>query len=212
MNPNNRRDRSNNSNRVAEAISAIPVAGAVVAVSLLLSGLTTIGSYHSVLAQENMNQAGGGNATTTSAAAAVGGNQSEIRMHVEEARAALQNNNIQGALMHLDIAMNLIGVSTGDNATGASTVGATNMTSGGGTSGSGGSANSSPSASSLTGGTSTGGGGATAGSGVGTFGGGGGTNPSPEVSTIYGGTPSSGGGGTEANMTTSTTGSANSTG
>jgi hypothetical protein len=117
MKTDNTRDRSNSSNRAAKAMSAIPAIGIVVAASLLLSGLSTIGSYHSVLAQQAMPQGGGinanitaaeGNATTTTGGAA-GGNQSEARMHLEEVRTALQNNDTQGALMHLDIAINLLG-------------------------------------------------------------------------------------------------------
>src|SRR5215213_2158154 len=117
MNPGNRRDTSNN-NRRAKAIAAMPIAGIVVGVSLLLSGLSVIGgSYHSVLAQQAMPQGGGinanitageGNATTTTGGAA-GGNQSEVLMHLEEVRTALQNNDTQGALMQLDIAINLLG-------------------------------------------------------------------------------------------------------
>jgi hypothetical protein len=100
-------------------MSAIPAIGIVVAASLLLlSGLSTIGSYHSVLAQQAMPQGGGinanitageGNATTTTTGGAAGGNQSEARMHLEEVRTALQNNDTQGALMQLDIAINLLG-------------------------------------------------------------------------------------------------------
>ena len=117
MNPDGR--VKSNSNRAAKAISGLPIAGIVVAASLLLlSGLSTIGSYHSVLAQQAMPQGGGinanitagggGNATTTNGGAA-GGNQSEARMQLEEVRTALQNNDTQGALMHLDIAINLLG-------------------------------------------------------------------------------------------------------
>jgi hypothetical protein len=118
MNPDGR--VKSNSNRAAKAISGLPIAGIVVAASLLLlSGLSTIGSYHSVLAQRAMPQGGGiyanitaggggGNATTTTGGAA-GGNQSEARMQLEEVRTALQNNDTQGALMHLDIAINLLG-------------------------------------------------------------------------------------------------------
>ena len=50
---------------------------------------------------------GGGNATTTTGAAV--GNQAEVMMHLEEVRTALQNNDIQGAMIHLDLAMNLLG-------------------------------------------------------------------------------------------------------
>jgi hypothetical protein len=136
MKPDNTRDRSNSSNRAAKAMSAIPAIGIVVAASLLLlSGLSTIGSYHSVLAQQAMPQGGGinanitageGNATTTTTGGAAGGNQSEARMHLEEVRTALQNNDVQGAMMHLDLAMNLLGGGTQGNM--ASTTGSTNST------------------------------------------------------------------------------------
>ena len=135
MNPGNRRDTSNN--RRAKAIAAMPIAGIVVGVSLLLSGLSVIGgSYHSVLAQQNMTEGGaGGNATTATGGAmggnatttgATGGNQSEVLMHLEEVRTALQNNDIQGAMMHLDLAMNLLDGGTQGNMT--STTGSTNST------------------------------------------------------------------------------------
>jgi hypothetical protein len=58
---------------------------------------------------------GEGNATTTTGAA--GGDQSEVMTHLEEVRTALQNNDIQGAMMHLDLAMNLLGGGTQGNMT-----------------------------------------------------------------------------------------------
>jgi hypothetical protein len=128
MNPDNRGNKSNN-NRTSKAIAAMPIAGIVVAASLLLSGLSVVGSYHLAFAQQNMTGGGGnvttgGNATTTGAAAA--GNQTELIMHLEEVRTALQNNDIQGAMLHLDLALNLLGVSTQANTT--STTGSTNST------------------------------------------------------------------------------------
>ncbi len=135
MNSDNRRDKSNNDSRATKAAYAIPIAAIVVAASLLLSGLSIVGTYHSVLAQQNMTQSGGaGNATTSSMAGgnatttggAAGGNQSEVRMHVEESRTALQNNDIQGAIMHLDLALNLLGGGTQGNMTSAA--GSTNST------------------------------------------------------------------------------------
>jgi hypothetical protein len=126
MNPGNRRDTSNN-NRRAKAIAAMPIAGIVVGVSLLLSGLSLIGgSYHSVLAQQNMTEGGAGGNATTATTGATGGNQSEVLMHLEEVRTALQNNDVQGAMMHLDLAMNLLGGGTQGNM--ASTTGSTNST------------------------------------------------------------------------------------
>jgi hypothetical protein len=104
MNPDKRKDKSKN-NRTAKAIDAMPIVGIVVAALLVLPGLSIVGgSYHSALAQQNMTEGGeggGGNATTG------GGSQSEVMMHLDEVRKALQNNDNQGAMMHLDLAMNL---------------------------------------------------------------------------------------------------------
>ena len=114
MNPDNRRKDNGKNNRTAKAIAAMPIAGIVVAASLLLSGLALISSYQPVIAQQqNMTGGGGGNATT----GAAGGSQSEVMMHLEEVRKALQNNDVQGAMMHLDLAMNLLGGSTQGNMT-----------------------------------------------------------------------------------------------
>ena len=97
MNPDSRKDkRSKNNRRTAKAIDAMPIAGIVVAALLVLPGLTIVGgSYNSASAQQNMT--GGG------------GDQSEVMMHLDEVRKALQNNDNQGAMMHLDLAMNLGG-------------------------------------------------------------------------------------------------------
>ena len=132
MNPHDGSDKSNNE-RSSKATAAMRITGIVVATSLLLSGLSVIGNYNSVLAQQNITEGGtrptgvggttdnattttmggtaqGGNATTTTGGA--GGNQSEVRLHLEEVRTALQNNDIQGALMHLDLALNVLGADT----------------------------------------------------------------------------------------------------
>ena len=63
----------------------------------------------------------GGNATTA------GGNQttSEVRMHLEEARTALQNDDTETALMQLDLALSALG---GNMTTTAGGGGATNAT------------------------------------------------------------------------------------
>jgi hypothetical protein len=123
MSPDNRRNKND---RTAKAITAMPIAGIVIAASLLLSGLSLVSSYHPALAQQNMT--GGGenatNATTTSAV--TGGTQSEVMLHLEEVRTALQNNDIQGAMMHLDLAMNVLGGGTQGNMT--STTDSTNST------------------------------------------------------------------------------------
>jgi hypothetical protein len=97
MNPDSRKDKSKN-NRTAKAIGAMPIAGIVVAALLVLPGLTIVGgSYNSASAQQNTTGGGGG------------GNQSEVMTHLDEVRKALQNNDNQGAMMHLDLAMNLGG-------------------------------------------------------------------------------------------------------
>jgi len=123
MNPDNRRD---NNNRTSKAITATPIAGIVIAASLLLSGLSLVTSFHPALAQQTMT-GGGGNATNaTTTGAVTGGTQSEVMLHLEEVRTALQNNDIQGAMMHLELAMNVLsGGGTPGNMT---STGSTNST------------------------------------------------------------------------------------
>jgi hypothetical protein len=142
-----------------KATAAIPMVGAIAtAALLLLSGLSLIGSYQQpvIAQQQDMTGEGGtiGGATqggnaTTAAGGAGGGNDSlsQIRMHVEEARAALQNNDTQGAIMQLDLidnalggagaleGNNMTGTTAGDATTNMTTTGggtATNATTGGG--------------------------------------------------------------------------------
>lgn len=62
----------------------------------------------------------GGNATT----AGTGGNQTDLRTNLEQARMAVQNNNTQGAMMYLDMALSALG----GNATTTAGDGATNAT------------------------------------------------------------------------------------
>ena len=45
----------------------------------------------------------------TNATGAAGGNQSELRTNLEQARMALQNNDTQGAMMYLDMALSALG-------------------------------------------------------------------------------------------------------
>ncbi len=68
--------------------------------------------------------AAGGNATSTTG----GVNLSEVRMHLQEVRNALQNNDVSSALIHLDLALNLIGNGTQGNMTSTNTTGSTNST------------------------------------------------------------------------------------
>jgi hypothetical protein len=154
--------KDNNISRT-KATAAIPMAGAIVTAALLLSGLSLITSYQPVIAQQNMTGGGGataidnatsrlgGNATT----ALGGANQStsDVRMNVEQARMALQNNDTQGAMMYLDMALSALGGGTQSNMT-STTGGTTNATTGGTTNATtGGTTNA------TTGGATTGGGG-----------------------------------------------------
>jgi hypothetical protein len=119
------------------------MAGAIVTAALLLSGLSLITSYQPVIAQQNMT--GGGNATSTTGGNATtagggggGANQStsDVRMNIEQARMALQNNDTQGARMYLDMALSALGGGTQSNMTNATTTGGTtNATTGGATGG-----------------------------------------------------------------------------
>ncbi len=118
-------------NNKARLIAGIAMAGVMVVSALLLSGLAFISSYQQpvIAQQQNITNGGGiaeGGATivdnTTSAtgtatqggnvtgsAGGAGGNQSELTMHLEEARTALQNDDTAGALIHLDLALNVLG-------------------------------------------------------------------------------------------------------
>jgi hypothetical protein len=110
-------------NKKAKASAAIPMAGAIVTAALLLSGVFLISSYQPAIAQENMTggdnaasttisdgAAQGGNATNaTSAGGAVNQSTSEVRTILEQARMALQNNDTQGAMMYLDMALSALG-------------------------------------------------------------------------------------------------------
>jgi hypothetical protein len=123
----------NHSKDRTKATGAIPMVGAIVTAALLLSGLSLIcSSYQPAIAQQQDMTTGGGGATTdsgteggttggatpqggnaTTTAGGAGGGEndslSQIRMHVEEARKALQNNDTQGVMMHLDLIYNAVG-------------------------------------------------------------------------------------------------------
>jgi hypothetical protein len=156
----------NNKDRTKARAAAIPMAVTIVAAALLLSGVSLISNYQQpAIAQQNMTGAGGdgdggaatstdnvtsttmggaaqgGNATNaTTTAGLAGGNQStsEVRMNIEQARMALQNNDTQSAMMYLDMALSALGgggVGTqggdGGNMTSTTGGGATNATTGG---------------------------------------------------------------------------------
>jgi hypothetical protein len=140
MNPHSGIDVNNNNRRTKAIAAAIPMAGIVIAAALL-SGLSLINSYQPAIAQQqNMTGAAGGNATTAGGNAttaggnattaggnattgAAGGNQSEVRFHIEEARTAIEDDDDEAALMHLDLALNALGgnMTAGASATNATT-------------------------------------------------------------------------------------------
>jgi hypothetical protein len=153
---NHKKDRT-------KATAAIPMIGAIVTAALLLSGLSLISSSYqpATAQQQGMTTGGGGggattdggteggatggatpqggNATTAGGAGGEGGDDSlsQIRMHIESARTALQNNDTQGAMLYLELIDNALGGAgalQGSNMTAAATMtgGATNMTTAGG--------------------------------------------------------------------------------
>jgi hypothetical protein len=88
----------------------------VIPVGQQLAGATEGGT----LGTGNATTAAGGNATT----AGTGGNQSDVRMNLEQALMALQNNDTQSAMTYLDMALSALG----GNATTTAGGGATNAT------------------------------------------------------------------------------------
>ena len=117
MNPHSGINDNNKKDRTKAIAAAIPLAGILVAAALL-SGLSMISNYQPAIAQQqNMTGGVGGNATTA------GGNQttSEVRLHLEEVRTAIENDDDEAALMHLDLALNALGgnmtTTAGGNAT-----------------------------------------------------------------------------------------------
>jgi len=136
MNTQNGRNGSNNSkNKKTKPISVLPMAGALVGAAILLSGLSLIGNdgYHSTIAQQqNTTEGSSGNGTTTGGG---GTNQStsELRMNLEQARTALQNNDTQSAMMYLEMALSTIsGGGTEGNITSSTVAGGGNATTTGG--------------------------------------------------------------------------------
>ena len=156
---------NDNHKKDAKPIAAadIVMAGAIVTAAILLLGLSLAGSYQQpVLAQEQHQQnmtgigvptGGGGmpgvaiNTTRLDGGATQDGNaainggargndsMSEVRMQLKEAQTALQNNDTQRALMHLDLAVNAYG---GASTAEMNMTGTTARTAGNGTEGDGG--------------------------------------------------------------------------
>ena len=126
---------TDDNNNEAKPIAGIAMAGIMVTAALLLSGLSLITSNQQPVIAQQQNMTGGGgvteggatitdntdNTTTditgsaaqggnaTAIAGGVGGNQSEVRMNLEQARMALQNNDTQSAMMYMDMALSALG-------------------------------------------------------------------------------------------------------
>jgi hypothetical protein len=130
MNPHSGIDDNNKKDRTKAIATAIPIAGILVAAALLSA--LSFNNYEPAIAQQEQNMtagaggnattaaggnattAAGGNATTAAggnATTAAGGNQtsSEVMMHLEEVRTAIENDDDDAALMHLDLALNALG-------------------------------------------------------------------------------------------------------
>jgi len=138
-----------NHKKNTKPIAAIVMAAAIVIAAILLPGLSLIVGYQQfVLAQEQQQQnmtgigaaiGGGmtGGATQGENEAIIEGAQgndsmSEARMQLKEAQTALQNKDIEAALMHLDLAVNAFGGTGGAE---MNMTGTTAVTTGGGTEG-----------------------------------------------------------------------------
>src|SRR3712207_6146922 len=122
----------------SKAKAAIPMVAATVTMALLLLGISFLSSnFQPTMAQQDTNTGGGGGGGTTTVNGTENGNTdgaggaggagegeddslSQIRMHIESVRTALQNNDTQGAMLHLELADNALG--------GAGVLEASNMT------------------------------------------------------------------------------------
>jgi plastocyanin len=147
MNPHSGRDDNNNNTRKIAIATAMPVVGIIIVAAGLLSLISSYYQQPAIAQQQNMTggnatttggggggqsacaptQTGGGQNATTSTAG--GGNQSttsQVRLHIEEACMAAQNGDMQGVLMHLNLALNALGgnmTTTTGNTTGTSASG-----------------------------------------------------------------------------------------
>ena len=125
-------NNDNNKNKKTKPIAVLPMAGALVGAAILLSGLSLIGNdgYHSTIAQQqNTTEGSSGNATTTGSGSGANQSTSELRMNLEQARTALQNNDTQSAMMYLEMALSTIGSGgTEGNITSSTAAGGGNAT------------------------------------------------------------------------------------
>jgi hypothetical protein len=148
MSVQNGMNHNNNSNntkwRTTRPTAVLPMMATLVSAAILLSGLSLVsnGSYQSAIAQQqNITTGSGGsvsaigtnNSTTAAGGTAQGGNDttssgglagsnqstSDLRTSIEQARAALQSNDTQSAIMYLDMALSAAsgGVETGSGTT-----------------------------------------------------------------------------------------------
>jgi hypothetical protein len=157
-----RRDSNNNNDKDRnKAIAAIPIAGTVLATALMSGVVFLAGISYPLqaMAQQNMTGnatttttgGGGGGAAPSSACAptggganvtggganVTGGNQSTsaVRMHIDEACMAAKNSDMQGVLMHLNLALQALSnmtTSAGGNVTTGAATGGNMTTSAGG--------------------------------------------------------------------------------
>jgi hypothetical protein len=111
---------TDDNNNEAKPIAGIAMAGIMVTAALLLSGGATITDNTTGITGS---AAQGGNATAI--AGGVGGNQSEVRMNLEQARMALQNNDTQSAMMYMDMALSALGGGSAGGIQGNMTTGTT---------------------------------------------------------------------------------------
>jgi hypothetical protein len=131
----NKDDLVRDDNNKAKLKAGIAIAGIMVTSVLFLSGLSLISSYQQPAIAQVEDLTGGAGGTTAggteggtpgtlnATTAAGGGNQTtpEVMLHLEEVRTAIENDDDEAALMHLDLAI----MALGGNAT---TGGATNAT------------------------------------------------------------------------------------
>ena len=146
----------NHSKDRTKAKAAIPMVEAIITTALLLLGLSFISSsYQPAIAQQQDMTTGDGSGGTTTDSGAEGGTTggattqggnttaaggageggndslSQIRMHIEAVRTALQNNDTQGAMLHLELADNALGGAGVLQVSNMTTAAAGNATTGG---------------------------------------------------------------------------------
>jgi hypothetical protein len=152
--------RRNYNNRKAKAIAAMPLATILLAAAILSALLFVGTINHTALAQQNITgsrstaitdiaassstsacvptqtRVGGGSDTTTAMNLSSTTSQrnqttlSEVRMHLEEACMAAQNDDMQGVFMHLNLALKALGGGSTQENTNSTTGSTTHTTTG----------------------------------------------------------------------------------